>query len=54
MTPVAHLFGLPNVTQPGLELAVVVIVAVGEPSCFLSVTWHGEAFYRLGVQGVEV
>jgi hypothetical protein len=24
-----------------------------EPSCFLSVTWHGEAFYRLGVQGVE-
>jgi hypothetical protein len=25
-----------------------------ESSCFLSVTWHGEAFHRLGVQGVEV
>jgi hypothetical protein len=23
-------------------------------SCFLSVTWHGEAFYGLGVPGVEV
>jgi hypothetical protein len=25
-----------------------------QPSCFLSVTWHGEAFHGLGVQGVEV
>jgi hypothetical protein len=25
-----------------------------EPSCFLSVTWCGEAFYGLGVHGVEV
>jgi hypothetical protein len=25
-----------------------------EPSCFLSVTWHGEAFRGLGVQAVEV
>jgi hypothetical protein len=25
-----------------------------DPSCFLSVTWHGEALYGLGVQGVEV
>jgi hypothetical protein len=25
-----------------------------EPSCFLSVTWHGEALYGLGTQGVEV
>jgi hypothetical protein len=25
-----------------------------EPSCFLNVTWHGAAFYGLGVQGVEV
>jgi hypothetical protein len=25
-----------------------------EHSCCLSVTWHGEAFYRLGIQGVEV
>jgi hypothetical protein len=25
-----------------------------EPSCFISVMWYGEAFHRLGVQGVEV
>jgi hypothetical protein len=25
-----------------------------QPTCFLSVTWHGEAFYGLGVQGVKV
>jgi hypothetical protein len=25
-----------------------------EPSCFLTVMWHGEALYGLGVQGVEV
>jgi hypothetical protein len=27
---------------------------VQEPFCFLSVTWHGEALYELGVQGVKV
>jgi hypothetical protein len=27
---------------------------VSESSCFLSVTWHGEALYGLGVQGVRV
>jgi hypothetical protein len=27
---------------------------VWEPSCFLSVTWWGEALYGLGVQGVDV
>jgi hypothetical protein len=30
------------------------LMAVQEPSCFLSVTWHGAALYRLGVQGVYV
>jgi hypothetical protein len=25
-----------------------------QPSGFLSVMWHGEAFYRVGVQGIEV
>jgi hypothetical protein len=29
-------------------------LVVRKPSCFLSVTWHEEAFNRLGVQGVEV
>jgi hypothetical protein len=29
-------------------------LAVWEPSCFLTVMWHGEALYGLGVQGVEV
>jgi hypothetical protein len=24
-----------------------------ESSCFLGVTWHGEAWYGLGVQGVK-
>jgi hypothetical protein len=24
-----------------------------QQSCFLSATWHGEAFHRLGVQDVE-
>jgi hypothetical protein len=28
-------------------------VLAWEPSCFLSVTWHREALYRLGVQHVE-
>jgi hypothetical protein len=29
-------------------------LAVQEPSCFLSVTWHGESFCRLIVQGIKV
>jgi hypothetical protein len=39
--------GLLNVSQAGLK-------PVCQPSCFLSVTWCGEAFHGLGVQGVEV
>jgi hypothetical protein len=27
---------------------------VQEPSCFLSLTWHGEVLYGLGVRGVRV
>jgi hypothetical protein len=42
--------GLPNVSQAVLERCL----AVWEPSCFLSVTWCGEAFHRLGVQDVEL
>jgi hypothetical protein len=48
-----HLFCLLNISQAGLELA-----ADGwqgqHPTCFLSVTWHGETFYGLEVQGAEV
>jgi hypothetical protein len=40
-----HLFGLLNVSQVCLELAA---------GSSLSVRWHGEAFYGLGLQGVEV
>jgi hypothetical protein len=29
-------------------------LAAQEPSCYLSVMWHGEIVYRLGVQGVRV
>jgi hypothetical protein len=29
-------------------------LAACEPSCFLSVMWHGEAFHGLGLEGVEV
>jgi hypothetical protein len=29
-------------------------LVVQEPSCFLSVTWCGEAFYRLAVQGIKI
>jgi hypothetical protein len=25
-----------------------------QPSCFLSVMWPGEAFHRLGIQGIRV
>jgi hypothetical protein len=51
-----HLFALPNVSQAGMEPAVV-----GwqwqwqwQLTSFLSVTWHGEAFHGLGVQAIEV
>jgi hypothetical protein len=50
-----HLFGLSNVLQAGLELVVVVgavaaaaAAAVADHKGYLSVTWHGKAFYRLG------
>jgi hypothetical protein len=29
-------------------------LVVREPPCFLSVMWHGEALYRLGVQGIKI
>jgi hypothetical protein len=29
-------------------------LVVQEPSCFLSVTWHGDAYHELGFQGIEV
>jgi hypothetical protein len=29
-------------------------LAAWEPSCFLSVKWHGEALYGMGVQGIGV
>jgi hypothetical protein len=29
-------------------------LAAREPSCFLSVTWLGEALYWLGFQGVKI
>jgi hypothetical protein len=43
--------GLPNVCKQVWSQSL----AVQQPSCFLSVTWHGEAFHRLGkgVQGVK-
>jgi hypothetical protein len=46
----AHLFGLPNVSQLGLEGRL----AAWEPSYFLSVMFLREALYSLGVQGVKV
>jgi hypothetical protein len=39
---------LPNVSQASLELVA------WEPSCFLSVTFHVEGLYGLGIQGVKV
>jgi hypothetical protein len=42
--------GLLDVFQAGLDLAS----SSTELSCFLSVTWHGEILYRLGVQCVKV
>jgi hypothetical protein len=46
------LFVLSNFSQAGLELAVAA-AAVAATSSFLSVTCFGEAFHRLGVQGVD-
>jgi hypothetical protein len=46
----AYLFGLLNVSQERLETGS----GGTEPSCFLSVTWHEEAFYRSGVHVVKV
>jgi hypothetical protein len=45
-----HLFGLSNVSHAGWRWCLV----VQETFCFLSVSWCGEPFYRLGVQGVEI
>jgi hypothetical protein len=28
-------------------------LAVWQPTCFLSVMWHGEVFHRLGVQNTK-
>jgi hypothetical protein len=42
------------VCQMSPELAWSWHLGAQEPSCFLSITWSGEAFYGLGVQGVKV
>jgi hypothetical protein len=46
----AHLL----VSQMSLKQVWSWLLVVAEPSSFLSITWCGEAFYRLGVHGVEV
>jgi hypothetical protein len=46
----AHLFGMLNVSQAGLKLTSG---GGGSPFVFC-VTWHGEAFHGLGVQGSKV
>jgi hypothetical protein len=52
----AHLFVLSTDEQTVLEpvavVAAVEVVAKMAPN-FLSVTWHGEAFHRLGVHDVK-
>jgi hypothetical protein len=55
----AHLFGLPNVFQAGLEPEVVAVTAVAVAAVvvvaahlFSQCNMHGEAFHGLGVQGV--
>jgi hypothetical protein len=45
----AYLFGLLNVSKQIWSQRL----AEWEPSCFLSVTWHG-SYVWAGVQGVEV
>jgi hypothetical protein len=41
----AYLFGLPNILQAGLEpVAAVTTAWQWQPTFFLSVMWHGEAF----------
>jgi hypothetical protein len=42
--------GLQNVSQAGLSWHL----ATWKPSCFFSVTWHGETLFGLRVWGVEV
>jgi hypothetical protein len=42
------------VNQMSPKLVWSQCLEVWQPSCFLSVTWHGEAFHRLGVQDVEI
>jgi hypothetical protein len=54
VTLAAHLFGLPNVSQARLELAVVMAAWGWWPTCSLSVSWHGEVFHGLGVQSAKV
>jgi hypothetical protein len=49
-----HLFGLLNVSQAGSRGGNSGGWWQQLPTCFLSVMWHGEAFYGLGVQGVKV
>jgi hypothetical protein len=51
----AHLFVLSNYVQAGLDLVVMVVAAVRNRSRgdFPNVTWCGEAFLRMGVQGVK-
>jgi hypothetical protein len=46
----AHLF----VCQMSPKQVCSRCLAAQEPSCFLRVMWHGEAFHGLGVQSVEI
>jgi hypothetical protein len=50
----AHLFGLPTVLQALWSQQWWQLWQRWQPTDFLSEMWHGEAFQRLGVQGVEV
>jgi hypothetical protein len=49
----AHLFVLSNDEQAGLKPMETVAAAVRNGSNFSHVTWRGEAFHMLGVQGVK-
>jgi hypothetical protein len=46
----SHLFGLLKVSQARLEQAIW----GWQPTCSLSVLWHGETFHGLGVQSAKV